>query len=249
MLGEKEPWEQLFGQTTSIEVLAGPGLAWTEGPAWVKDTLYFSSTISTSFSLLHWEKKKKKLYDFQPKSFTIFQLSWQKQRNIVYLSWAELAFVNFFFFAFFSQSWTFLKQCELSWTFPFTNLTLCNYSVHVTCNCSVLFLVELLLALVGIGSPDRPPSKQCGGWWVVGGGWWVVGRWWVKKKLVGRKILSVVKLVGEIWWVVGGGSWVVGVGGGSCSPFWPNSYQLLALWKLPSVLNYLFELNNIFIFF
>ena len=41
-------------------------------------------------------------------------------------------------------------------------------------------------------------------WWVVGGGSWVVGRgWWVKKKLVGRKILSVVKLVGEIWWVVG----------------------------------------------
>ena len=57
--------------------------------------------------------------------------------------------------------------------------------------------------LVGIGSPDRPPSKQCGGWWVVGGGWWV------KKKLVGRKILSVVKLVGEIWRVVGGGWWVV----------------------------------------
>ena len=65
-------------------------------------------------------------------------------------------------------------------------------------------------SLEGIGSPDRPPSKQCGGWWVVGRGWWV------KKKLVGRKILSVVKLVGEIWWVVGGGS---------CSPFWPNSYQ------------------------
>ena len=32
---------------------------------------------------------------------------------------------------------------------------------------------------------------------VVGGGRWVVGRgWWVKKKLVGRKILSVVKLGG-----------------------------------------------------
>ena len=28
------------------------------------------------------------------------------------------------------------------------------------------------------------PSKKCGGWWV-------------KKKLVGREILSVVKLVGE----------------------------------------------------
>ena len=33
---------------------------------------------------------------------------------------------------------------------------------------------------------------------------WAVGRgWWVKKKLVGRKILCVVKLVGEKWWVVG----------------------------------------------
>ena len=25
--------------------------------------------------------------------------------------------------------------------------------------------------LVGIGSPNGPPSKQCGGWWVVGRGW------------------------------------------------------------------------------
>jgi len=25
-------------------------------------------------------------------------------------------------------------------------------------------------SLVGIGNPDFSPSKQCGGWWVVGGG-------------------------------------------------------------------------------
>ena len=58
-------------------------------------------------------------------------------------------------------------------------------------------------SLVGIGRPDRPPSKQCGGWWAVGGGSWV------KKKLVGRKIFSVVKLMDEIWWVVGREWWVV----------------------------------------
>ena len=66
-------------------------------------------------------------------------------------------------------------------------------------------------------------------WWVVSGGWWVVGGgrgWWVKKKLVGRKILSVVKLVVEIWWVVGDGS---------CSPFWPNSYQVKTQRKVMSL--------------
>ena len=69
---------------------------------------------------------------------------------------------------------------------------------------STIELSEFMFILVGIGSPDRPPSKQCGRW--------------VKKKLVGRKILSVVKLVG----------------GGSCSPFWPNSYQdVYARWLKP----------------
>ena len=53
-------------------------------------------------------------------------------------------------------------------------------------------------------------------WWVVGGGSWV------KKKLAGRKILSVVKLVGEIWWVVGRGWWVVG----RALPFGPISTRV-----------------------
>ena len=53
--------------------------------------------------------------------------------------------------------------------------------------------------------------------------WWVVGRgWWVKKKLVGRKILSVVKLVGEIWWVVGGGR---------ALPFGPIPTRLFWEWE------------------
>ena len=29
---------------------------------------------------------------------------------------------------------------------------------------------KAVFCLVGIGSPDRPPSKQCGGWWAVGRG-------------------------------------------------------------------------------
>ena len=33
----------------------------------------------------------------------------------------------------------------------------------------------IIFFLVGIRSPDRPPSKKCGGWWVVSGGSWVVG--------------------------------------------------------------------------
>ena len=57
-----------------------------------------------------------------------------------------------------------------------------------------------------------------GGWSMEGGGWRV------KKKLVGRKILSVMKLEGENWSVEGGG-W--SVEGGGWRVVWSLTRQFL----------------------
>ena len=64
-----------------------------------------------------------------------------------------------------------------------------------------------------------------GGWSMEGGGWRV------KKKLVGRKILSVMKLEGENWSVEGGGEVECGGWYGRSRA---NSYQVV-LWTAPYV--------------
>ena len=66
-----------------------------------------------------------------------------------------------------------------------------HYAYVSTAGCPIL-----LIHMVGIISRYLPPFSKKSGWWRVADGRW---QWWVKKKFLGRKILSVMKLQGEIW--------------------------------------------------
>ena len=53
------------------------------------------------------------------------------------------------------------------------------YVGHVITSPTNVDILRSLQSLVGVGRPDFPPSKKCGGWWVVvrwKKKWWAVGR-------------------------------------------------------------------------